>query len=161
MTGNITRALRAAVQHGGVDGEHHKRWAIDRMVRALLGSPDQEVGDDAYYRAFVTTGAVPADADPLAREALALARRFREPCPTNWALLPVGESNVLLHRLAQQLDWTIDQMVRALCPGDTYAQLVAVARGGVEGPETYGWNAGTAPAAETPEETPWDAGTPP
>lgn len=30
------RALELAVQYGGIDGDHHKAWVIDQMVRALL-----------------------------------------------------------------------------------------------------------------------------
>ncbi|MBU0847134.1 hypothetical protein KKH23_08080 [Patescibacteria group bacterium] len=56
--------------------------------------------------------------------------------------------------------WVIDQMVRALTGGevigdkasfyeisetDEYRQLVASARDGVDGPETYGWDTGIAP----------------
>lgn len=37
-------ALRHAAAYGQIDGEHHKTWVIDRMVRCLLG-------DD--YAAFI------------------------------------------------------------------------------------------------------------
>lgn len=30
-------ALDLALRYGGIDGEHHKAWAIDQMCRALLG----------------------------------------------------------------------------------------------------------------------------
>jgi hypothetical protein len=40
--------------------------------------------------------------------------------------------------------WVIDQMVRVL-PGDQYEQVVAEAREGEDGPQTYGWNVGIAP----------------
>jgi hypothetical protein len=40
--------------------------------------------------------------------------------------------------------WVIDQMVRALA-GDGYDQLVAEAKAGEDGPETYGWDEGIAP----------------
>ena len=40
--------------------------------------------------------------------------------------------------------WVIDQMVRVLA-GDEYDDAVARARAGEDGPETYGWNEGTAP----------------
>lgn len=33
----IEAALDVAVQYGGIDGEHHKEWVIDQMVRALTG----------------------------------------------------------------------------------------------------------------------------
>jgi hypothetical protein len=32
----ITSALTIAASYGQIDGEHHKEWAIDQMVRALL-----------------------------------------------------------------------------------------------------------------------------
>jgi hypothetical protein len=35
----ITEALGFALQYGGIDGEHHKMWVIDQMVRALTGCP--------------------------------------------------------------------------------------------------------------------------
>jgi predicted alpha/beta-fold hydrolase len=40
--------------------------------------------------------------------------------------------------------WVIDQMVRALA-GDDYEAVVADARAGADGPETYGWEVGIAP----------------
>ena len=33
----IADALIIAMQHGMVEGQHHKMWVIDQMVRALLG----------------------------------------------------------------------------------------------------------------------------
>mgnify|MGYP001306605573 CR=1 FL=1 len=35
----IAKALKIAVQYGGIDGAHHKDWCIDQMVRALTGCP--------------------------------------------------------------------------------------------------------------------------
>lgn len=40
--------------------------------------------------------------------------------------------------------WVIDQMVRALA-GDHYKRVVAEAKAGDDGPETYGWDEGIAP----------------
>lgn len=40
--------------------------------------------------------------------------------------------------------WVIDQMVRVLA-GDDYERLVADARNGEDGPETYDWDCGIAP----------------
>lgn len=40
--------------------------------------------------------------------------------------------------------WVIDQMVRALT-GDRYAAVVADAKSGEDGPETYDWDEGIAP----------------
>lgn len=31
------RAIELAVQYGGIDGDHHKAWVIDQMVRILAG----------------------------------------------------------------------------------------------------------------------------
>lgn len=33
----IKQALDVAHRYGGIDGEHHKAWVIDQMVRALTG----------------------------------------------------------------------------------------------------------------------------
>jgi hypothetical protein len=33
----IHDALRVAGEFGGYEGEHHKQWVIDQMVRALTG----------------------------------------------------------------------------------------------------------------------------
>ena len=47
--------------------------------------------------------------------------------------------------------WVIDQMVRALtgCEGQTdspkYSELVACAKSGEDGPDTYAWEVGIAP----------------
>jgi len=35
----ITKALEIATEYGGIDGDHHKTWAIDQIVRALTGCP--------------------------------------------------------------------------------------------------------------------------
>ena len=37
-TENAVDAIRIALQYGGIDGDHHKTWVIDQMVRALTGS---------------------------------------------------------------------------------------------------------------------------
>jgi len=42
----IDGALEIAVKYGGIDGDHHKAWVIDQMVRALTGE---------RYAAFVAT----------------------------------------------------------------------------------------------------------
>lgn len=31
----IEQAIDLAVRYGGIDGEHHKSWVIDQMVRIL------------------------------------------------------------------------------------------------------------------------------
>lgn len=33
----IEAALELALRYGGIDGDHHKMWVIDQMVRALTG----------------------------------------------------------------------------------------------------------------------------
>ncbi len=33
----IEAAIDLAVRYGGIDGDHHKAWVIDQMVRALAG----------------------------------------------------------------------------------------------------------------------------
>jgi hypothetical protein len=48
----IDHALWVAHRYGGIDGEHHKTWVIDQMVRALTGAnydawvARQKAGDD-------------------------------------------------------------------------------------------------------------------
>lgn len=33
----ISKAVALAIRYGGIDGDHHKAWVIDQMLRALLG----------------------------------------------------------------------------------------------------------------------------
>lgn len=33
----IERAIEIAVRYGGIDGDHHKAWVIDQIVRVLAG----------------------------------------------------------------------------------------------------------------------------
>lgn len=60
MKEKIERAIGIAVSYGQIDGDHHKTWVIDQMVRALLGSDDEykkfikeycdgEDGEETYY----------------------------------------------------------------------------------------------------------------
>ena len=42
---DVNKALELARRFGGIDGDHHKAWVIDQMVRALTGDG---------YDAFVT-----------------------------------------------------------------------------------------------------------
>lgn len=37
MEKQIKEALEIAFDHGQTDGDHHKAWVIDQMVRKLLG----------------------------------------------------------------------------------------------------------------------------
>lgn len=45
---------------------------------------------------------------------------------------------------AHHKDWVIDQMVQVLA-GNRYEKVVAEAKNGEDGPETYEWNEGIAP----------------
>lgn len=45
---------------------------------------------------------------------------------------------------AHHKTWVIDQMVRMLA-GDDYEAVVANAKAGEDGPDTYGWDEGIAP----------------
>lgn len=53
----IAMALRLAESFGGIDGDHHKTWVIDQMVRALTGCP------------MVTKSAVDYKGEPYTYEA--------------------------------------------------------------------------------------------
>ena len=53
----INEAIELAVRYGGFDGDHHKAWVIDQMVRVLAGeryeqivreARDGEDGPDSY-----------------------------------------------------------------------------------------------------------------
>ena len=33
----IEKAIELAVRYGGIEGDHHKAWVIDQMVRVLTG----------------------------------------------------------------------------------------------------------------------------
>ena len=37
MQDRINKAIEIAVRYGGIDGDHHKAWVIDQMVRVLAG----------------------------------------------------------------------------------------------------------------------------
>ncbi|MET0365171.1 MAG: hypothetical protein ABW169_11015 [Sphingobium sp.] len=39
----IDDAIGLAVRYGGIDGDHHKAWVIDRMVFALAGPDYDEI----------------------------------------------------------------------------------------------------------------------
>lgn len=43
----IDRAIEFAVRFGGIDGDHHKTWVIDQMVRALAGEDYDQLVKDA------------------------------------------------------------------------------------------------------------------
>jgi hypothetical protein len=89
LRGRIDGALEIAVRYGGSDGEHHKAWVIDQMVRHLAG------------------------------------------CPV------VKQTAVDAHGNEYEYD--------ALGKSEEYVKLVADARAGEDGPETYDWDEGIAP----------------
>ena len=37
LKGKVDKAIGIAVRYGQIDGDHHRAWAIDRMVQALAG----------------------------------------------------------------------------------------------------------------------------
>lgn len=39
----VQKAIELATQYGGIDGDHHKAWVIDQMVRVLAGERYDEV----------------------------------------------------------------------------------------------------------------------
>ena len=38
LSERMKEALTIGVQYGGIDGDHHKDWVIDQMIRKLAGS---------------------------------------------------------------------------------------------------------------------------
>ena len=57
QTAQVDEALELARLYGGIDGDHHKAWVIDQMVRALTGddypafvadAKDGENGPESY-----------------------------------------------------------------------------------------------------------------
>lgn len=36
---DVQQAIEIAVKYGGIDGDHHKAWVIDQIVRTLTGCP--------------------------------------------------------------------------------------------------------------------------
>ena len=52
----VSNALMIASQHGMVEGEHHKTWVIDQMVRALTGSQYEAFIEHACKRNNLDTG---------------------------------------------------------------------------------------------------------
>lgn len=85
----IKKALDYAVRYGGIDGDHHKAWVIDQMVRALTGCP------------MIEGHSIDCNGNPYIYQYQ-------------------GES-------------------------PEYIKLVADAKTGEDGPETYEWNEGIAP----------------
>lgn len=65
MEEQIRKAIDIAVQFGGIDGDHHKAWVIDQMVRALAGDDyariiaDAKAGSDGPNTYDWNTGIAP------------------------------------------------------------------------------------------------------
>ncbi len=61
----IEAALKVAQRFGGIDGDHHKTWVIDQMVRKLTGPDykqwvkDQKAGEDGPQTYDWDTGIAP------------------------------------------------------------------------------------------------------
>ena len=43
MHDKIQAALALALEFGGIDGDHHQKWLVDQMVRALADNYDEWV----------------------------------------------------------------------------------------------------------------------
>jgi hypothetical protein len=43
MQNKINEAIELAVGYGGIDGDHHKMWVIDQIVRILAGDEYDEI----------------------------------------------------------------------------------------------------------------------
>ncbi len=39
----IEAAIELAIRYGGIDGDHHKAWVIDQMVRVLAGDDYEKI----------------------------------------------------------------------------------------------------------------------
>ena len=52
LEARIDEAIAIAVRYGGIDGDHHKAWVIDQMVRALA---------DVRYASIVAEAKAGAD----------------------------------------------------------------------------------------------------
>ena len=47
LQSRIDAAIQLAVRYGGIDGDHHKTWVIDQMVRVLAGDKYPQIVEDA------------------------------------------------------------------------------------------------------------------
>ena len=43
LNAKVTKAIDLAIQYGGIDGDWHKAWVIDQMVRVLADDRYEEV----------------------------------------------------------------------------------------------------------------------
>ena len=65
MAARIEKALDYVGQYGYIDGEHHKQWVLDQMVRALTGCP------------MVEKSAIGCDGKPYTYEAQGESEEYR------------------------------------------------------------------------------------
>jgi hypothetical protein len=89
MENRIKKAIEIAVRFGGTDGDHHKAWVIDQMVRALTGCPEKN-------KRFLSCNGSPYTA-------------------------------------------------KVMVASKEYKKLIAEAKAGEDGPNTYSWDVGIAP----------------
>ena len=47
QTEKIKEAINLAIKYGGIDGDHHKAWVIDQIVRILAGNNYEKIVKDA------------------------------------------------------------------------------------------------------------------
>jgi hypothetical protein len=65
QTDRVKKAIDLAVKYGGIDGDHHKAWVIDQMVRVLAGDDYSKIikeacaGDDGPETYSWETGIAP------------------------------------------------------------------------------------------------------
>ena len=52
----IRAALEIAFRYGGIEGDHHRAWTIDQMVRALTGD-----GYEAWVKKYEVNEKDPED----------------------------------------------------------------------------------------------------
>lgn len=45
LESRVEKALDFGISYGQIDGDHHKMWVIDQMLRALTGCNDQGESD--------------------------------------------------------------------------------------------------------------------
>lgn len=56
MEHRIEKALNIAWRFGTIDGDHHKMWVIDQMVRALCGTEEKYLEWVKAYQTPVISG---------------------------------------------------------------------------------------------------------
>ena len=43
LKSRLINSMKLLVQYGGIDGDHHKRWCIDQVIRISMGCPEETV----------------------------------------------------------------------------------------------------------------------